>query len=210
MGRKAEVDIWGISVQNEPEASQRWESCIYSAEDERDFVRDFLGPALEASMLDVRLLVWDHNRDGMFARAKAIYTDPEAAKYVWGVGFHWYGDPRFESWPDKAGQLCFENVQRVHELRPDKHLVMTEACQEGGPHVGDWQLGERYAENIIKDLNGWTEAWIDWNLLLDSKGGPNHAGNLCSAPIIADPKHDSLMFQSSYYYIGQFSRYIHP
>ena len=47
------IPIWGVSVQNEPEATQRWDSCRYSAEQERDFVRDHLGPTLEAAGLDL-------------------------------------------------------------------------------------------------------------------------------------------------------------
>mmetsp|Transcript_41236 Transcript_41236/g.106691 ORF Transcript_41236/g.106691 Transcript_41236/m.106691 type:complete len:747 (-) Transcript_41236:170-2410(-) len=206
----AGLPLWGLTVQNEPMAVTAWENCVYTAVEERDFVRDHLGPTLEDSGMDLKLLVWDHNRDEMFARAKTIYADPRAAKYVWGVAFHWYGDPRYETWPDKVGQLCYENVQRVHELRPDKHLVMTEACQEGGPHTGEWCLGERYAENIIKDLTHWTEAWIDWNLVLNGQGGPNHVGNNCSAPILVDVERDLVLFQSSFYYIGHFSRHIQP
>ncbi|CAE8647256.1 unnamed protein product [Polarella glacialis] len=87
---------------------------------------------------------------------------------------------------------------------------MTEACQEATPKLGDWGVGERYGESIIKDLNNWTEGWIDWNLVLDLEGGPNHAGNYCTALIIADIESDELLFQSSYYYMGHFSRYIKP
>jgi glucosylceramidase len=205
------LPLWGFTVQNEPGARSRWESCMYSPCEERDFIRDFLGPTLRATGLGgLRLLVHDHNRDLMFARAQAIYNDPAAAQYVWGLAFHWYGDPRYEKWADCQGQTCFENVQRVHELRPDKHLVMSEACQEGSPSDGDLKVGERYAESIIKDLNHWTESWLDWNLLLDKGGGPNHAGNFCSAPLLADPESDQLAVQTSYYYIAHFSRYILP
>lgn len=202
--------LWAMTVQNEPMAETGWENCLYTAEEERDFIRDHLGPALEKSQLGLRLLAWDHNRDELFARARAIYADPEAARHVWGMAFHWYGDPRYEKWPDKAGQLRFDNVGLVHELRPDKHLVMSEACQEGGPHLREWAVGERYAENIIRDLNNWTEAWIDWNLMLDQGGGPNHVGNFCSAPILVDAAHDLVLFQISYYYIAHFSRHIRP
>eukprot|EP00415_Alexandrium_ostenfeldii_P001651 UN1651 len=143
----------------------------------------------------------------MFERAQTVYGDLAAASYVWGVGFHWYGDPRYETWP-ALPQVCFENVGRVHELRPDKHLIMTEACQENGPHLGEWRIAERYGMNIIEDLNHWTEGWIDWNLILDDKGGPNHADNYCSAPIIVDTARDVVFFLPSYYYIAHFSRYI--
>jgi len=204
------VDIWGFTVQNEPHASTPWENCIYTNEAERDFVRDFLGPALNSSGLDLKLLVWDHNRDDMFSRAKAIYDDPEAAKYVWGVGYHWYGDPEHEAWPAKEGMVMNDNLLRVHELRPEKHIWMTEACQEFGPRIGDWRHAERYGEALIRDFTRWLEAWIDWNLLLNEKGGPNHVDNLVSAPILADTSRDKVLFLSIFYYIGHFSRYIKP
>jgi glucosylceramidase len=89
-------------------------------------------------------------------------------------------------------------------------LLFTEGCQEGGPHHGSWDLGERYARSMINDLNRWTAGWIDWNLLLDQTGGPNHVGNLCSAPILVDTANDALMHQSSYYYIGHFARFVKP
>ena len=193
------VPIWAVSVQNEPAARQTWDSCIYSAEEERDFVRDFLGPELaQAGLGHIKIVIWDHNRDHLAERASVVYSDPQAAKYVWGAGFHWYGEPHFEQ------------VQLTHDAWPDKQLLFTEGCQEGGPHAGSWDLGERYAHNIINDLNRWTVGWIDWNLVLDETGGPNHVGNLCSAPLLIDAANDTLLHQSSYYYLGHFSRFIKP
>ena len=193
------VPIWAVSVQNEPAATQTWDSCLYSAEEERDFVRDFLGPELaQAGLGHVKIVIWDHNRDHLAERASVVYSDPAASKYVWGAGFHWYGEPHFEQ------------VQLTHDAWPDKQLLFTEGCQEGGPHTGSWALGERYAHNVINDLNRWTVGWIDWNLVLDETGGPNHVGNLCSAPILIDTAHDALLHQSSYYYLGHFSRFIKP
>ncbi|MDD2843391.1 MAG: glycoside hydrolase family 30 protein [Rhodoferax sp.] len=193
------VPIWAVSVQNEPAATQSWDSCIYSAEEERDFVRDFLGPELaKAGVGHIKIVIWDHNRDHLLQRASTVYSDPEAAKYVWGAGFHWYGESHFDQ------------VQLTHDAWPDKQLLFTEGCQEGGPHTGSWDLGERYAHNIINDLNRWTVGWIDWNLVLDETGGPNHVGNLCSAPILIDTAQGTLMQQSSFYYLGHFSRFIKP
>lgn len=193
------LPVWGVTVQNEPEAVQVWESCLYTAAEERDFVRDYLGPTLARHGLHgVRLLIWDHNRDRMAARAATVLSDPAAARYVWGTAFHWYeGDH-------------FANVQALHDLYPDKHLLFTEGCQEGGPHTGEWTLAERYAHSLINDLNRWTVGWIDWNLLLDATGGPNHAGNLCSAPVLADTVSGELHYQSSYYALGHFARFVRP
>ena len=193
------VPIWGVSVQNEPQAVQRWDSCIYSAEEERDFVRDHLGPALHAAGLaHIKVIVHDHNRDELLQRAAIIYADPEAAKYIWGAGFHWYVEDHFD------------HVQRLHDAFPTKQLLFTEGCQEGGPHHGEWSLAERYARSIIQDLNHWTVGWIDWNLLLDENGGPNHVGNFCSAPVLADAERSRLDFQSSYAALGHFSRFMRP
>jgi glucosylceramidase len=193
------VPIWGVTVQNEPAAVQTWDSCIYSAEEERDFVRDHLGPTLEKRGLgDVKILVWDHNKDIIYERVEPILADPEAAKYVWGVGFHWYtGDH-------------FDNLKKTHDAFPDKKLLFTEGCQEGGVHLGSWEVAERYGHDIIGDLNNWAVGWIDWNMVLDERGGPNHVDNLCDAPIIADTVRNRLYYQPSYYYLGHFSRYVHP
>ena len=193
------IPIWGVSVQNEPAAVQSWDSCIYTAEEERDFVRDHLGPELAKAGLDrINIVIWDHNRDLMVERAGTVYADPAAAKYVWGTGFHWYGEDHFD------------HVQLVHDAWPNKKLLFTEGCQEGGPHHGSWALGERYARSIVNDLNRWTVGWIDWNLVLDKTGGPNHVGNLCSAPILVDAATDTLVRQSSYYYLGHFTRFAKP
>ncbi|HEY8965171.1 MAG TPA: glycoside hydrolase family 30 protein [Candidatus Methylacidiphilales bacterium] len=194
---KEGIPVWGLTVQNEPAAVQRWDSCVYTGEEERDFVRDHLGPVLHAAgMEDVKVIVWDHNRNLLYERARAVLDDPAAARYVWGVGFHWYVAD------------CFESLERTHAAWPDKKLLFTEGCQEGGPHLGAWGLGERYARSVINDLNRWTVGWVDWNLLLDIQGGPNHVGNYCSAPILADPATGEVHYQTSYYYLGHFSRFI--
>jgi len=194
---KEGITIWGISIQNEPDAKQTWDSCLYTGDEERDFIRNYLGPAMERNnLLHKKIIIWDHNRDIMVERARAVLSDPEAEKYVWGTGFHWYNGDHFDA------------VQQVHDEFPDKKLIFTEGCQENGPHLGSWALGERYATSIINDLNRWTVAWIDWNLILDESGGPNHVGNYCSAPIIVDTQTQDILYQSSYYYLGHFSRFI--
>ena len=63
---------------------------------------------------------------------------------------------------------------------------------------------------MINDFNDGTVAWCDWNVLLDEHGGPNHVGNFCFAPVHADTKSGNLIYTNSYYYIGQFSKFIKP
>jgi len=196
---KEGVPIWGLTVQNEPAANQTWESCMYTAEEERDFVKNYLGPALrKAGLKDKKIIIWDHNRALMYQRASVVLDDPAAAKYVWGVGYHWYvGDN-------------FENVKRVKEAYPQTHLLFTEGCN--GPFdfskINDWQWGELYARSMINDFNNGAEGWTDWNVLLDEKGGPNHVQNYCFAPIHADTKTGKLYYMNAYYYIGHFSKFV--
>jgi len=201
---KEGVPIWGLTVQNEPMAVQRWESCIWTAEEERDFVRDHLGPTLARhGMADKRITVWDHNRDLMFDRASVILSDPKAAAFVWGIGFHWY-----ETWA--SPKPLFSNVQRVAEAFPDKALLFTEGCVEqfDRDQLQSFRNAERYGEAIINDLNHGAVGWTDWNVLLDMQGGPNHVGNFCFAPVHADQATGELHFTPAYYYLGHFSKFI--
>ncbi|HVM50763.1 MAG TPA: glycoside hydrolase family 30 protein [Candidatus Acidoferrum sp.] len=195
------IPIWGVSVQNEPMAVQTWESCIYTAGEERDFLKNHLGPALrKAGLKDKKIIIWDHNRSLMYQRAKEVLDDPEAAKYVWGVGFHWYmGD-------------YFENVKRVHEAYPQVNLLFTEACNY--PYdtlrTNDWQWAENYGKSMINDFNNGAVGWTDWNVLLDEQGGPNHVHNYCYAPVHGDTKSGEVYYLNSYYYIGHFSKFVRP
>ena len=200
------IPIWGLTIQNEPMAVQRWESCIYTAEEERDFLKYHLGPTLEREGLqDKKIIVWDHNRDLLFDRASVILNDLEANKYVWGTGFHWY-----EDWKD--GKPMFNNVGKVATAFPDKKLIFTEGCNEGFDinRIQDPKLPERYAKAMINDFNNGTVAWTDWNILLNEYGGPNHVGNFCFAPVHGDTSSGELLFTNSYYYIGHFSKFIRP
>jgi len=200
------IPIWGLTVQNEPMAIQTWESCFYSAIEEKNFVKFFLGPTLHKSgMGNKKIIVWDHNRDLMFQRANDTYIDKEAAKYIWGVGFHWY-----EDW--STGIQQFENVQRVNEAFPDKNLLFTEGCIGNFKlnKINDWSHGEHYGRSMINDFNNGTVGWTDWNILLDEQGGPNHVHNFCFAPVHYNTKTDELIYTNEFYYIGHFSKFIKP
>lgn len=198
---KAGIPIWGLTVQNEPLAVQPWESCIFTAAEERDFVKNHLGPELQqAGLGSLKLMIWDHNRGLMYQRAKGVYDDPEASKYVWGTAFHWYvGDH-------------FDNVRLVHDAFPEKALVFTEGTEANfsADSVAEWKWGEIFGRSMMMDLNNWASGWVAWNVLLDEQGGPNHLGNFCMAPIIGDTRTGELTYMNSFYYLGHFSRFIRP
>lgn len=195
------IDIEMITVQNEPDATQTWDSCRYTAKEEMEFVRDYLGPVLvEEGLSNVKIFVWDHNKEILYERAKEILEDSVANSYVDGVAFHWYTGDHFEA------------VNLVREKYPDKTLLFTEGCVEYSRFMDSDEVykAEMYAHDILGNLNAGMNGSIDWNLVLDEKGGPNHVGNFCASPIMCDTLHNTFEKRLSYYYIAHFSKYILP
>lgn len=189
--------IDAVTIQNEPAATQVWDSCDYTAEEEAEMVKT-LSDEFKEESIDTNIIIWDHNRDLIFDRADAVLKDDDINPLVWGVGNHWYMSEDFEE------------LSKVHNKYPDKHLIFTEGCIEGGVQLGAWHTGERYARNIIGDMTNWLEAFIDWNIVLNEQGGPNHVGNYCDAPVIVDSNSKDIHYNSSYYFIGHLSRFIRP
>lgn len=189
------VLIDALTIQNEPAANQRWESCLYNAQDEKEMVTT-LGKALKEANLKTKIYIWDHNRDEMFERASNILNDEEAASFVYGIAFHWYDNDQFLE------------VKKTHDTFKDQHLLFTEGCQEGGPHLHSYDVAERYGKNMMHDISNGTEGYIDWNLYLDTTGGPNHVNNLCSSPIMVDVFPETMILNPSYFYMKHFSKHI--
>ncbi|MCU9613067.1 glucosylceramidase [Caldibacillus lycopersici] len=189
-----------LTIQNEPNAIQTWDSCQYTDQEEKEFLRDFLYPALQKNGLgDVDVLIWDHNKERMYERAAAI-IDEATDHMVDGVAFHWYTGDHFDA------------IQLVREKFPDKKLIFTEGCVEYSRFSDAGQLvyAQMYAHDIIGNINAGMNAFIDWNIILDQQGGPNHVSNFCNAPIMCDTETDTIFENLSYTYIGHFSRYIQP
>lgn len=197
--RRAGCCVRMLSVQNEPAASQKWDSCLYTGEEEGRFAAEFLRPALDkAGLSDVGLLLWDHNKERLFFRARESMAAAGDGSAVAGFAFHWYAGDHFSALP------------LVRRAWPEKELWFTEGCVEYSRcrRESGADRARRYAHDIIGNLANGANASIDWNLLLDEKGGPNHAGNYCEAPVMLDG--GSLRRNPSYYAIGHFSRYIRP
>ena len=189
-----------ISIQNEPAATQTWDSCIYSATDEGEFA-PILRSALESEGCgDVQIFVWDHNKDVLVYRVEETMAVPGAREAVDGFAIHWYTGDHFDA------------VRLTREQWPDKPIWFTEGCVEYSRFDGttSQRKAEMYAHDIIGNLNAGISGSIDWNLLLDAKGGPNHVGNFCEAPVMLTEDSNDFVRMSEYYYIGHFSRYLQP
>lgn len=199
--RDAGVPVAMLSVQNEPAAKQTWDSCLFTAEEEALLACGHIGPVLESEGLgDVTILTWDHNKELLYSRAKAYMQAGNADKYIGGFCFHWYTGDHFDA------------LRVTRQKFPDKKLYFSEGCVEYSRFAETGAVGkaEMYAHDILGNLDAGCNGSIDWNLLLDSKGGPNHVGNFCEAPVMCNDDFTDFEKRLSYYYIGQFSRHIKP
>ena len=229
--KKEGIDIWGITVENEPLGNgNNWESMHYTAREMADFVQNHLGPQLKADYPEVKILAYDQNRGHeLIEWAETIYGNKEAAKFFDGFAIHWYAST-YDYFP--------KSLNVTHELAPDKYIINSEACvdsevpkwkddawywsKEATDWGWDWAAEKdkykhpkyvpvyRYARNIIGSLNNHVDGWIDWNMVLDTQGGPNWFKNWCVAPVIVDPDKDEVYFTPLYYTLTHFSKFIRP
>jgi glucosylceramidase len=244
--KKEGVDIWGITPVNEPLGNNsNWESLHFTPKTQKEFIKNFLGPKLKA-FGEVKLLANDHDRKELEAWADAVYGEEECAKYMYGLGIHWY---------ESTFKVYEDILQKVHAKYPNYAIINTEACIDNlgneapqgildpiGYKESDWFDNDafwwhdnatdwaytatwpgvisedhpiytpvhRYARNIIVSLNSWVSGWIDWNMVLDKRGGPNHVDNYCGAPIMIDLESAYVYYTPIYYILAQFSRTIRP
>jgi len=162
-----------------------------------------LGPALNSSHPEVKIFVNDDYPHDVDKWAQTVYGHKSAKQFATGIAFHWYAGDNFKQ------------VKQVHEAYPEAVLLPSEATYEawrrdkGVSFVeGQWSFGEGYAHDILNNLNAGAVGWTDWNLLLNQDGGPNHVGNNCDAPMMADTGAQKLYVHSQYWYIGHFSKYL--
>lgn len=229
---KAEgIDIWGFTVENEPHGNgNNWESMHFSPKEMTDFVQFHLGPKLEMDGYgDKIILGYDQNRAGLKEWVDEMYRDEASSKYFDGTAIHWY-ESTYDFFP--------EALQYAHNKAPNKYLIETEGCvdsevpkwqddawywrKEATDWGWDWASEKekhlhpkyapvnRYARDIIGCLNNWVDGWVDWNMVLDTQGGPNWFKNWCVAPVIVDPEKDEVYFTPLYYTMAHFSKYIRP
>lgn len=229
--QKEGIDIWGVTVINEPHGNgNNWESTLFSPDEMTVFVQNHLGPKLKNDGWGkVKILGYDQNRAGLKEWVDVMFKDAESSQYFAGTAIHWY-ESTYDYFP--------EALQYAHQKAPSKHLIQTEACIDAEvphwqddawywrPEATDWGWDwaseqdkhlhpkyapvNRYATDIIGCLNNWVDGWVDWNMVLDRQGGPNWFKNWCTAPVIVDAEKDEVYFTPLYYTMAHFSKFIRP
>lgn len=225
------LPIWGFTVENEPLGNDaNWESMHYSPQEMARFVKQHLAPQLKAANMEAALMVYDQNRGKELEEwSEVLLSDDSLKDLIYGTAVHWYTST-YKWFP--------ESLQATHKLAPSKKIWNTEACVDAEvPHwkedawywqkeATDWGFTwareedkadhpkyvpvYRYARDIIGCLNNQVSAWVDWNLVLDRQGGPNHASNWCIAPVIVDTSSAEVYYTPLYTALRHFSAYIKP
>ena len=235
----AGVPIWAVTPLNEPGGvGGQWESMEMSPAELRDYIRDALGPELAGT--GVRILQYDHNRDERsLDYCRAVLQDSASARFVWGTAVHWYSTTNSANGhildaiqamapgkPIVHTEGCIDGIGTRTNSPAGRFLGWRNDAwwwQPGATDWGwDWAAPEekpmhpkyvpmhRYARDLIDGLNHGFVGWIDWNLVLDERGGPNHVDNRCGAPFMVDVATDDIHATPILYAIAHVSRYVRP
>ncbi|MCP4258676.1 MAG: hypothetical protein GY774_14415 [Planctomycetes bacterium] len=180
------IDIIAITIQNEPEYyPDTYPTCGWSAQQQRDFIRDHLGPIFEKHNLTTKIWCYDHNFNHPNYPA-TILKDPQATKYIDGTGFHLYeGKPSAMTW--------------LHKRFPDKHVYFTEGSTFDIPG----------AVEIVSYFRNWARCYNAWVTVIDHEQQPNPGPHDCSPTcIVLNSKTLELDYRFDYYMYGHFMKYI--
>ncbi len=216
------IPVGMLSIQNEASAATAWDSCLWSGEQERTFLKEHLYPELERAGLagKIEVFIWDHNKERAVEHIDAFMADPEAAAKVDGFAWHWYSGDHFEA------------IELLHRRYPDRILMHSESCPlhmpgrpdsmsatEDGvlnkidadktPQQCDYDDAVAYAHDIIGDLNSGMQRWIDWNMVVDRMGGPRRVPGGFAAPLVLEDD-GRLTETASYAFLKAIARTFRP
>ena len=234
------LTIWALTPLNEPHGNRgSWESMEMPPEQQAALLQ-ILDERLQQAGLDTRVLIYDQNRPGALDYAIPVLGSATVAPRVLGTAVHWYDSTFrvFESqleelharFPDHEimqTEGCIDNVFGLDDDRgPSAALPWwtdeswywrKEATDWGWDHEENPERDHpryapafRYARDLVGGLAHWLTGWVDWNVVLDKRGGPNHVGNFCVAPILIDGERDEVYYTPLFHLMEQVSRHTRP
>jgi glucosylceramidase len=192
----AGVPIQAVTSQNEVDTDQdgRMPACLWGQEYEIEFVRQHLGPALEAQNIPTKIWLLDHNYN-LWGRAICELDEPGVKRYSRAVAWHGY-----------AGDVSM--VSKVHEAHPDVEMHWT----EGGPDISspkyatDWGA---WGRTFTGALRNWCQSITGWNLALDEHGRPNIGPFPCGGLVTIHSQTKEVTRSGQYWAFAHFSNAIH-
>lgn len=194
---KEGITIDSITLQNEPLNSNNTPSMPMHESEQLDFLKKHLGPLFKEHGVKTRIVLFDHNCDRP-DYALNILSDPEAAQYVDGTGFHHYG-----------GDIS--TLSLVHEARPDKNLYFTEQMVVERPGSRTIAIAQQVKRLIIGCARNWSKNVILWNLAADKNNDPhtdNGGCTMCQGAVTLEE--DQVTRNLAYYVIAHASKFVPP
>jgi len=186
------IDVYAVHVQNEPWADQNFPSCLWSAAELRDYIRDYLGPHFRAAQLDAEIWLSTLNYGDYPTGAQVVLDDPEAAEYVTGVGYQW------------AGKYA---IGDTHEAHPEVRLMQTET--ECGDGSNDWAYAEYTWSEFRHYLENGANSYFQWNMVLDETGLSTW-GWRQSSMITVDQQTAAVTYNPQFHLVKHISHFVHP
>jgi glucosylceramidase len=187
------IKIHSITMQNEPEHGGNNPSLLMDAQEQKDFLANYLGPIMNAAKLNTEIILFDHNADHP-QYPISILNDAKAKSYASGTAFHLYlGDE--------------SALSKVHAAHPTKKILFTEQWTGAkGEFGGDlmWHL----EHIIVGTINNWATVVIEWNLAADASFNPHTPGGCTECKGAFTIQGEDVSRNVSYYIIGQVSKYI--
>lgn len=179
-----------LTIQNEPLAVQTWESCVFSLDEQKDFIYNHLIDKLSST----KILLFDHNKEDIFNIFKYLYKDNNK---IAGLAMHYYSGKHYN------------NIRLIRKYYPNILLVNSESCCGYSRYdEKEWiKDAEIISTEMINDFNNGLNMYLDWNILLDYYGGPNHKKNYCKSPIILNEDNSNYIKSPIYYYLYHISRH---
>ena len=195
-GYKSEgVAIDAVTIQNEVDAEQdgHMPACLWAQEEEMDFAKLHLGPALQKAGMPTKIWVLDHNYN-LWGRAIGELSDPAVYDYIDGIAWHGYvGEP--------------SAMTRVHNAFPAKHAYWT----EGGPDISapDYQTDyAKWADTFNGILRNWARCITSWNVVLDEKGKPNIGPFSCGGVVTVENGTHKVTRSGQYWAFAHYSKHV--
>lgn len=203
------LSFWGITTGNEPtnnKISSQVPSVSWLGAQMGLWINKHLGPTISTSDFSSTKILAVNDHWSQFPKfIDLMYIgNPSAANYIHGYGVHWQDDNKT---PAKV-------LSDTHSKYPKQILLSTSAVAgankpNGNLELGKWEHAESYARAIIESLNNWATGWMDYNLALDTSGGPTFVvNNNKEAAIVVNPETKEFYKQPIFYVQGHFSKFI--
>jgi glucosylceramidase len=197
-GMKAEgIHIDAITIQNEPLNPKNTPSMVMLAPDQASFIKQSMGPAFRKAGITTKIVLYDHNCDKP-EYPMSILSDPEAAQYVDGSGFHLY-----------EGEISA--MTRVHDAYPSKNLYFTEQMVVEEGDVAKLKIASAEQRVIIGPTQNWSRNALLWNLAADPENNPhtdNGGCTMCQGAITLDG--NKVTRNIAYYTVAHASKFVRP